>query len=74
MNIRSSDLFTCHARAHTHTRILFHDGLSTENPPKKQESNIALCGGREKGKQHGKKKNLIYEGLAVFYIGVSVSW
>lgn len=61
-----------HARMHTAWNP-FHDRLSTESSPKEKESNTALCGGTEKGEQH-RKKNLIYEGLAVFYIGVSVSW
>lgn len=62
------------SQAHTHTTWNpFHDGLSTEISPKEKESKIALCGSTEKGEQH-RKKNLIYEGLAVFYIGVSVSW
>lgn len=69
----SADFFS-HVRARTRTpQNPFHDRLSTESPPKEQESNIAFCGGRVKGEQH-RKKNLIYEGLAVFYIGVSVSW
>lgn len=55
-NNLSSDfsLTFVHARMHMAWNP-FHDGLSTESPPKEKESNIALCGGTEKGEQHRKK-------------------
>lgn len=62
----SEDFFTCLGCA------CVHDGLSTENPPKAQESNTALCGGREKGDQHRKKNSDLWRSGCFLYWSVGV--
>lgn len=62
----SEDFFTCLGCA------CVHDGLSTENPPKEQESNTALSGGREKEEQHRKKNSDLWRSGCFLYWSVGV--